>query len=334
MNNLSLWALSAVSAFSAQSAAFAQFKVQSAPHEAHRALQPATSSTAQIVQALVGVTQSNGILPCVGDGSTACYGIPSGAVALQPNMIIAPGTMPSWYVVFQTGAWSGNLSASFQLNEAGTVVQSATASATAQPNSTVLVAVPEAALNNGYNGPATLDVGTVAIPRGGGGKVTLKSSAVVQVGSTGSEISVGLAGPSRYYSATVPSPPCTGADAVDCYGVPPAAAVVWPENVTAPVNGDWYAVFQSGNWKGALERVTFTLTEQGETVMTYGAGNGNVILENSILAVGVGEPFVVPNNGYVGPAVLTITALASQAKTGLRTNLKQSVPIQVLPAAP
>jgi hypothetical protein len=101
------------------------------------------AQTAQIVPALVGITQSNGTLPCVGTGATACYGIPDGAVALQPEMFIQPGVSATWYAVFQTGAWSGSLSVNFDLVENKVAVQSATASATAAANSTVLVAVVE-----------------------------------------------------------------------------------------------------------------------------------------------------------------------------------------------
>jgi len=267
-----------------------------------------------------------------------CYGIPNGAVALQPNMILEPGTTPSWYAVFQTGAWSGSLSVSFQLIENNVAVQSATASAAAAANSTTLVAVPEAAPGNGYNGPATLAVTTVATPTGGATPLTLKSGAQVVVGSTSGEIAVAIAGPSQYY-VSYPSPPClnNGYNAACGYPVPLGAAVVWPENVTPPtdggsyVSGVWSVVFQAGNWKGCVDKVTFKLTEQGATVATYGPIGGLCVRQGTAIEAGVTETDVVPNNGYVGPALLTITAIAVPPHGGgTHTNLKYVVPLQVL----
>jgi len=286
------------------------------------------AQTAQIVPALVGITQTNGILPCVGDGTTACYGIPAGAVALEPEMFIQPAVPATWYAVFQTGAWSGNLNVTFDLIENKAVVQSATATATAGANSTVLVTVSQSAPSNGYSGGATLQVGTLATPTGGGAPVTLKSAVLVQVGSTSSEVVVALAGFSQYMDEQ-PSPPCIGSGF--CFGVPIDAAVVWPQNITAPVNGIWYSVFQTGTWKGEINRITYKLAEGGTTVMTYGPVNGYVIKANSLLITGVTENFVVPSNGYAGPAVLTTTAVADEAGGLSHTNLKYTAPIQVLP---
>jgi hypothetical protein len=133
----------------------------------------------------------------VGDGTTDCYGIPSGAVALQPNMFISPGVSTTWYAVFQTGAWSGSLSVTFDLVEAGVVAQSATGSATAGGNSTVLVTVSQSAPSNGYNGAATLAVSTAATPTGGGAPARLNSSADIQVGTGGAQIAVAMAGISQ-----------------------------------------------------------------------------------------------------------------------------------------
>jgi hypothetical protein len=202
----------------------------------------------------------------------------------------------------------------------------------------VLVTVSQSAPSNGYNGAATLAVSTAATPTGGGAPARLNSSADIQVGTGGAQIAVAMAGISQ---SSIDGPPClNNGHSSSCFfypGVPIGAAVVWPDNVTAPTpgtSGIWYAILQSGDWKGEVRHLIFTLIEQGSTVMTYPGGGGDVLRENNTLFAGVGELPAVPNNGYVGPAAFTVTGRAGESRGGGATNLKYSVPIQVLPAAP
>ena len=291
------------------------------------------AQTAQIVPALVGITQSNGILPCVGDGTTNCYGIPAGAVALQPEMFIQPDVAVMWYAVFQTGAWSGKLNVTFDLAENSVVVQSASATATAAANSTVLVTVSQSAPSNGYNGNATLEVGAVATPTGGGTPVTLKLGAIVQVGSTTTALLTALVGFSQRLD-TQPTPPCfwvppgsTGG--TSCFaGMPYYSGAIWPGSVITPgAFGSLYVIFQTGNWKGEINGISYALTEGGATVLKGGIA-GSVIKANTAFE-GLATA-TIPNNGYTGPAVLTVAALATPAGGGSHITLKYSVPILVV----
>jgi hypothetical protein len=283
------------------------------------------AQSAQIVPALVGITQSNQFLPCVGDGTTNCYGIPAGAVAVQPQMFIQPAAPATWYAVFQTGAWSGNLDIKFDLVENKVVVQSATATATAAANSIVLVAVPQSAPSNGFNGSATLHVAAAATPTGGGTPVKLQSGVTVQVGSTTAPFALALAGYSNYISGQE-GPPCIACP----YPLPPGSVVVWPQNVAPPSNSTvWYVFFQAQNGccQNGGASVVFTLTEQGQTVMTY--PTSGELREGVLNIVGAIEP-TGPNNGYSGPATLTVTGKAGY-KGGSHPPLKYNSPIFLTP---
>lgn len=288
-------------------------------------------STAQIAQALVGMTATNGTAPCVGDGTTECYGIPSGAVAIQPDMLPAPGATPTWYAVFQTAAWAGNLSVTFELLESGVPVQSATGSATAAQNSTTLVTVPQTVPSNGYSGPATLSVTTTATPTSGGTPFTLRSAVEIEVGASPKhQVVIALAGYSQ--GGVGSSTPCIGGAPDGCYGVPLGVAVLWPQNVwVSNYTTAWYAIFQAGNWRGTLQNTIFTLTERGNVVMTYGpstygGGPDGLVQAGAGLSTG-------PHNGYMGTANLAVAATAVGRHGSSMTKLKYNAPLVLLPPA-
>jgi len=291
------------------------------------ALPACARSTPQIAQALIGLTGANGTAPCVGDGTAACYGIPNGAVALQPDMLPAPGASSTWYAVFQTAAWSGSLSVSFELLESGASVQTAAGSATAAQNSTILVTVPQSVPSNGYSGAATLAVTTTATPTGGGTPATLKSAVEIEVGATPAhQVVIALAGPSGFVSDTN-SPPCIGGEPGSCYNAPAGVAVAWPLNVSAPSDAIWYAIFQAGDWRGGFQGSTFTLTERGAVVATLGgpsSGGGP-----SGLAF-TGAVVLPVSNGYAGPATFGATTTAIGRHGNSKAKLACKAPVVVL----
>lgn len=258
-----------------------------------------------IVQAFAGISQGNGTLPCANPGgANGCYGIPDGSVAVMPEQIIST-VAPSvyYYAVFETASWSGTLSVTFQILEAGAVVQTITANGSASPNSVTMISAPATfPTNNGYAGRATMSITTTATPSAGGPTFTLKSSTTIRVRPPGQPqgvVALLFTGMDSAY--------CWNPNPVNpCYGVPEGAVVVAPQNIlSAPYSASVYTALQTGYWVGTIN-CTWQLTEAGTVVGTtssyLGARNDAIVFPNSGIYV---------NSGYVGPALLSVTCTAT-----------------------
>jgi len=267
-----------------------------------------------IVQAFAGISQSDGTLPCANPGgANGCYGIPNGSVAVMPAQIIS-GTPPpvNYYAVFETASWSGTLNVSFDIVEAGAVVQTITASGSASLNSVTMIFAPATfPTNNGYTGRATMNTTTTAMPAGGGSALTLKSSTTVRVRPVGQQYQ----GVVALLFTGMDSAYCWSPNPVNaCYGVPDGAVVVAPQNIlSAPYSGSVYSALQTGYWVGTIS-CTWQLTEAGTVVGTtssyLGARNDAIVFPNSSMYV---------NSGYVGPALLSVTCTATSKYDPMET---------------
>jgi hypothetical protein len=100
---------------------------------------------------------------------------------------------------------------------------------------------------------------------------------------------------------------CSNPNSPDpCYGVPDGALVLAPQNMFAPTNQDLYAALQTGYWEGTIS-CTWEISETGTVVGTAseykGTRNDRLTWANSAI--------LVPSNGYIGPASLTVTCTAT-----------------------
>jgi hypothetical protein len=258
-----------------------------------------------IVQAFAGISAGNGTLPCANPGgANGCYGIPDGSVVVMPNQILSENAAGVYYAVFETANWSGSLSVTFQIAEAGTVVQTATASGTANANSVTLISTPTSfPANNGYQGLATMSVTTAAMPFGGGAPLTLRSGTIIQVRPPGNAITKVLTFTALGYACWNPPSQCS-------YLIPKGAVLITPEDIfsTKVTVPQVYSIVQTGYWVGSID-CTWQVNEGGTTV---GTSTGTVSARNDTVAV-VSDGIGIASNGYLGPALLgaTCTATAS-----------------------
>jgi hypothetical protein len=298
-------------------------------------------STAQIVQAFAGISQGNGTLPCANPaGANGCYGVPNGAVVVQPYHFIPPNQQEYYYAVFQTGNWSGTLSVTFQIAEKGVVIQTVTAPAiSVGTNSVALVSMPQSIPDNaGYVGPAKLTAITTATPTGGGLPVTLMSSAALEIVRAGDGPSSNARAPGLLQVMAGVSVagssgggfPCGTGQGSYCFAVPPGAVVVQPYQIMAlPESAPlaYYAAFQAENWEGTVGAL-FQLKEAGTTVQTGGPGGTIVPLTTWLFGMSNSPPV----NGYVGPVTVDITATAIAVQRGSNMTLHGSTALQIVAA--
>jgi len=291
------------------------------------------ANTANVALAAVGMTLGDGILPCVGLGGIDCYGVPPNNVVVQPVSFITPNTTPIWYAVYQTNGWTGTLTATFSLIEKGSVVQTATQSAIADGGaSVIMITTPQAVPTNGYVGPVTFTVTTTAMPTGGGMPGTLKSGILLQMvaapGGTGKTVKVTqvMAGSLQALGS---GSPCVANVGYPCFGTPVGTVVFQPSMfLMAPSQPTFFAVFQAAYPFRGGASAQIQLTEAGTAVATLGEKIG--LASNGIMTVMISGGVNLPGNGYVGPAVLTGTAVAT-SNSGATINLKSSVVGQIVP---
>jgi len=115
-------------------------------------------------------------------------GFPAGTGAVQPNQFVLSNSAGLYYFVFQTNGWTGDLSVTFSLSEAGAVVQTVavTGSVTAQQARSALVLSGSATIpQTAFVGPATLTATTTATPSNGAKPSILKSYSTLEVGGAG-----------------------------------------------------------------------------------------------------------------------------------------------------
>jgi len=120
--------------------------------------------------------------------------------------------------------------------------------------------------------------------------------------------------------------PCVSPGVNGCFGTPPGTVVV-QQNLLLPPNVGvtYYATFQTGQVRGGAT-VLFEIVEGG-TVVQQTTVNGVAILPNSTILVGTGTG--TPNNGYVGPATLTVTTTAT-LDGGATVTRKSSIGLRMI----
>lgn len=291
------------------------------------------ASTAQVVQAFAGISQGNGTLPCVNPGGpNGCYGVPNGAVAVQPYHFIPPNQQEYYYAAFQTGNWSGTLSVTFQVLEKNVVIQTVTAPAVSVgTNAVALVSLPQSIPDNGgYIGPAKLTATTTATPAAGGTAVTLASSAALQIVKAGGAPTAIAHGPGLLQViAGISSMACATGQGPYCYGVPVGAVAVQPYQITTvpAFAQSYFIVIQAEDWAGTVD-APFELIEAGKNLGVVGGAAGTVIPLTTFCFAGGGT---FPNNGYVGPASVNITTTATAGQRGSNRTLHSGTKLQIVP---
>ncbi|HXM46060.1 MAG TPA: hypothetical protein VN924_32805, partial [Bryobacteraceae bacterium] len=216
------------------------------------------TGTLRIVQAFAGFNQPNDLgAPC----ASPCFGTPAGTVVVQPNQFVSSNSTGLYYVVLQTNHWTGTLSTTFELSEAGAVVQTVTTGASVGTDQAAAALVLSAAATipqNSYVGPGVLTAATTATPSNGGAVLTLQSHSTMQVGGAGTR---GLV---QVFGILSESLPCTGATC----GAPSGAVTVNLDQFpSSGSGGGYYAVFQADGWYGDLA-ITFEVAEGGSVVQT------------------------------------------------------------------
>jgi len=210
----------------------------------------AATETRNVLQAFAGFNQPNDLgLPC----ASPCLGAPAGTIIVQPNHFVSSGSAGLYYAVFEANGWTGDLSATFSLSEAGTIVQTLTVAgsiSSEQAYTAVVLSGSATIPQSAYVGPATLIATTTATPSSGT-PFTMKSSATMEVGGAGTRrVVLAFAGIS--YSPNSESGfPCA---APQCpLPIPPGTVAVQPAEFQGHfVGGDFYAVYQADGWLGEL----------------------------------------------------------------------------------
>jgi hypothetical protein len=271
-----------------------------------------------LIQAFAGFNQPNDVgLPC----ASPCFQLPSGTVAVQPNSFVSGNSAGLYYAVFQTDGWTGDLSTTFELSEAGNVVQTVTAGGsigTDQATAAVVISTSATIPDTGYSGPATIRVTTTATRSDGSAPFTLESFAPLEVGTTGTHRLV------QAFAGVTPTPPCLGL----CFAVPTESVTVQLGGfVTPSLLGDFYAIFQAGGWDGILD-LTFDVTEAGK-VFQITTTRGTVAGSQAYSVVEVGASGYIPQGGYNGPAVLKLTTAALPRNGAPPFNLSSYTTLQV-----
>ena len=218
-----------------------------------------------LVQAFAGFNQPNDFgTPC----ASPCFASPAGTVVVQPNHFVSSNSAGIYYAVFQADGWIGDLSTTFELSEAGSVVQTLTITGSIsakQAHSAVVLSGNADIPQSSFVGLAALTATTTATPDAGGAGFTLKSSSQLQVGAAGTRRVVQVfAGISSSNGGT--GYPCTPPECP--LQIPPGSVAVQPNQFQGPgTDGAYYAVFQAEFWQG-VTGTTCQVMEAGEVVYT------------------------------------------------------------------
>jgi hypothetical protein len=275
------------------------------------------TGTLRIVQAFAGFNQPNDLgAPC----ASPCFGTPAGTVVVQPNQFVSSNSTGLYYVVLQTNHWTGTLSTTFELSEAGAVVQTVTTGTSVGTDQAAAALVLSAAATipqNSYVGPGVLTATTTATSGDDGPLLTLQSHSTMQVGGAGTRRLV------QAFAGISEPAPCAG---TTC-GVPSGTVAVHPDQFPRPnTAGVYYAVFQADGWVGSLSAIC-EVTESGAVVQTVPI-TGFVAGSQAYSVVAIGEAGVPLPGSYVGPAAMIVTTTAS-AGGGTPFTLTSYSPLQV-----
>jgi hypothetical protein len=202
--------------------------------------------------------------------------------------------------------WTGDISATFQLIAAGNVIQTmaANGSTAGEVGLPVVVSVNATIPATDYVGPAELLVTSVATPSAGGEPVTLTSSAVLEVGTSGIRRLVQVF---ALVNAVDSLFPCTRRGPPACpLGLPPDTVIVAPVNFLSPsTQGFAFTLFQSDGFTGDV-RCTYDIIESGKIVET-------VTSRSNVDGAGMwiqGSGWQPSPRDYVGAATMRVTTLA------------------------
>jgi len=282
----------------------------------------ATAGSPQLVQAFVGFNQPNDYgLPCVN-----CLSYTDGTVFVQPNNFVSSGSAGLYYVVLQANGWAGEIDASFKLVGGRNVIQRMTFSGTITAGQTTIVLSRSATIpQTTYSGRAVLEVTTTATPSDGSPQFFLKSSAIMEIGKTGTHRLVQVFAGLSYSSAGQGFRPCAYPDCgpPGTIGVLPAQ---FPEPSSPPA---YYVAFQADGWIGTVN-MTYDLIERGKLVQSYSQAGGiaQAHSHGHLVAVfGYGGSLSGP---HVGPAIVrVITKAGSHHGATKAFTLQSSSPIEI-----
>ena len=275
------------------------------------------TGTLRIVQAFAGFNQPNDLgAPC----ASPCFGTPAGTVVVQPNQFVSSNSTGLYYVVLQTNHWTGTLSTTFELSEAGAVVQTVTTGTSVGTDQAAAALVLSAAATipqNSYVGPGVLTATTTATSGDDGPLLTLQSHSTMQVGGPGARAVV------QVFVGLSESLPCTGPTC----GVPSSDALTvhldqFPNHGSG---GLYYAVFQADGWYGTLVGAA-DVTEGGSVVQTLPLGG--FIAPSEAYSVKVLSSTSSPLPGE-GLAILSSTITASPGGGQTPFTLTSYSPLQV-----
>jgi len=281
-----------------------------------------TTTSRAIIQVFAGFNQPGQGTPC----AAPCFGAPAGAVVIQPEGFVVASSSGLYYAVFQTNGWTGDLTTTFTLSEAGVVVQTATATgsvSTANAYSAIVLSVPTIMPQNSFVGPATLTATTTALPSGGGSPQGSKTYATLQVGGAGARrlvqafVGISSIGPAQAFPCAAPECP---------FSIPAGSVMVQPAAFqNAPGNGNiYYIVVQANDWLGEVAG-TAQVIEDGHVRGRASVG-GLVSFPYSVI-VGAGSGPAL--NGYPGPAILRVTTTATERGGTNRFTLTTYAPLEV-----
>ena len=248
---------------------------------------------------------------------------------IQPNHFVSSGSTGLYYAVFQTNGWTGNLTATFSLSEAGTVVQTMIASGTVsedQAYAAIVLSVAATMPQSAFVGPAMLTASTIAVPSDGGPTLNLTTYATLEFGGTGTrklvQAIVGISSSNGESGFPCDTPHCA-------IQIPPGSVAIQPAAFLGVPDGGtiYYAVVQANGWGGEIQS-TAEVTLKGHLLYTIGLGGIVAGRQEDYSVVLFGSGGYV-RFGYSGPAVLTVTSVATSSSTRGQFTTTSYAPLQL-----